>query len=162
MSERTFDVALGFRLRELRQRQGLTCEQVARQLARYGVTTSRVSVGNTENGQRSATAYELTVLPRVLGVSLEELLNGLPAPSPVEAGPDEATVKAARRLDADPVDVDAMAQRLWGRTLTAERDVRVGAATRSRADQARRGHVTRALIDELRGAGPVRPDEEQT
>lgn len=162
MSERTFDAALGSRLRHLREQQELTQEEVVRRLTQYGVTTSRASVSNTENGQRSASAYELTVFPRVLGVPLGELLDGLPAPDPLEAGPDEATVKAARRLNADPVEVDATARRLWGRTLTAERDVRVGTAARSRADQSRRGHVTRALIEELRGAGPVRPDEEAT
>jgi transcriptional regulator with XRE-family HTH domain len=162
MSERTFDAALGSRLRDLREQHGLTREEVARRLAQYGVATSRPSVGVTENGQRSVKAYELLALPRVFGISLEELLSGLPAPSPVDAGPDEATVKAARRLGADPVEVDAKARQLWGRSLTAERDARVGVASRSRVDQARRGHVTRQLIDELRSAGPVRPDEEPT
>jgi len=157
MSERTFDAALGRRIRELREQQGLTREEVARRLAQYGVATSRPSVGVTENGQRSVKAHELIVLPYVLGVRLEELLSGLPEPSPVEAGPDEATVKAAQRLNAAPVDVDAAAQRLWGRGLVAERDARLGVATRSRTDQARRGHVTRALIEELRGAIPERP-----
>lgn len=159
MSERVFDAALGLRIRALRQRQGLACEQVAQRLGQYGVATSRVSVSNTENGQRSARAYELTVLPLVLGVTLEELLHGLPAPSPVQDAPDEATVKAAKRLNADPVEVDALARQLWGRSLTAERDAQLGLATRSRADQARRGHVTRALIDQL---GRARPNEETT
>jgi transcriptional regulator with XRE-family HTH domain len=157
MSKRTFDAALGRRIRELRQKQGLTHEEVAHRLAQYGVATSRVSVGVTENGQRSVKAHELVVLPYVLGVQLEELLSGLPTQSPVKAGPDEATVKAAQRLNADPVDVDTKARQLWGRGLTAERDARLGAAKRSRADQARRGHVTRALIEELRKALPARP-----
>lgn len=157
MSERIFDVALGRRVRELRQKRGLTHAEVARRLAQYGVATSRVGVGVTENGQRSVKASELVVLPLVLGVQMEELLRGLPIPSPVEVGPDEATVKAAQRLDVDPVEVDALARRLWGRTLTEERDAQLGAATRSRADQARRGHVTRALIEQLRGALPERP-----
>jgi len=157
MTAHAFDAALGARLQHLRRQQGLTREQVARRLAQYGVTTSRVSIGTTENGQRSLKAHELVVLPHVLGVQLDELLRGLPAPCPVEAGPDEATVKAAQRLHADPVDVDAAARLLWGRGLVAERDARLGSATRSRADQARRGHVTRVLIEELRGALPERP-----
>jgi transcriptional regulator with XRE-family HTH domain len=147
---REFDEALGARLRDLRQQRGLTCEQVARSLAEYGVTTSRVSVGNTEMGMRSASAYELTVYPRVFDVSLAELLDELPRPEPVATGPDEATVKAARRLERSPDEVDSAARRLWGRSLTDEREARIGKASRTRADQARRGHVTRQLVDELR------------
>ncbi|MGW5123278.1 helix-turn-helix domain-containing protein [Streptomyces sp. NPDC004069] len=148
-----FDKALGSRLRLLREGCGLTCEEVARNLAEYGVTTSRLSVRNTELGQRSATAYELTVFPRIFGVALPELLDGLPSPEPAPVGPDEATVKAAQRLGWSPQEVDATAHRLWGRSLTAEREARIGGAPRTRADQARRGHVTRQLMGELRATG---------
>lgn len=164
MSERTFDAALGSRLRRLREQQDLTQEEVARRLAGFGVTTSRVSVSNTENGQRSASAYELTVFPRVLGIPLTDLLNGLPNPEAEPAGPDEATVKAARRLEWSSEEADSVARRLWGHSLTDEREVRMYGAPRTLAYRSRRGHVTRQLIDELRtaSAGPARPDEEAT
>lgn len=150
--QQVFDVALGVRLRRLRVEAALTQEEVARRLAGYGVMTSRASMTVTENGQRGAGAYELAALSRIYGMALSELLGGLPTPEPVETGPDEATAKAARRLGIQPEAADAAARRLWGRGLSAERDARLGTATRSRADQARRGHVTRHLIEELRGA----------
>ncbi len=64
----------------------------------------------------------------------------------------EATVKAARRLEVTPAEVDEAARALWGQTLAGERDRRVQPVEGEtpRALQARRGHVTRALLDELR------------
>ncbi len=64
----------------------------------------------------------------------------------------EATVKAARRLEVTPAEVDEAARALWGQVLAGERDRRVGSVEGEspRALQARRGHVTRALLDELR------------
>ncbi len=64
----------------------------------------------------------------------------------------DATVKAAKRLGVTTADVDAAARALWGQTLAGERDKRVQPVEGEtpRALQARRGHVTRALLDELR------------
>lgn len=65
---------------------------------------------------------------------------------------DEATTKAARRLNASDEEVAVAAQGLWRRSLAEERDVRVssmGEASSARARQARRGHVTRTLLVEL-------------
>ena len=62
---------------------------------------------------------------------------------------DVVVVKAAQRLGADPFDVAVAALQLWGHDLTTERDRRVGTSDSLRARQARRGHVTRALTDEL-------------
>jgi hypothetical protein len=91
----------------------------------------------------------LATLAQVYGVALSDLLARLPTPEPVETGPDAATMKAAQRLGVLPEEADAAARELWGRGLSAERDARLGTATRSRADQSRRGHVTRHLIEEL-------------
>lgn len=70
---------------------------------------------------------------------------------------DEATAKAARRLGVTPKDVDEAAMRLWNRPLAVERDHRIttddldlDAPHSRRTLQARRGHATRALVDELR------------
>ncbi|MHB1523764.1 MAG: helix-turn-helix transcriptional regulator [Candidatus Dormibacteria bacterium] len=59
--------------------------------------------------------------------------------------------KAAERLGWPPERVRDMAMRLWGTTLNAERDRRVGTTSDGGSSRlgARRGHVTRALIDEL-------------
>jgi hypothetical protein len=67
-------------------------------------------------------------------------------------GSTEANYKAARRLEVPAEEVDAAARTLWGRPLAEERDGRVEEVQGEdpRVVQARRGHVTRALLDELR------------
>jgi hypothetical protein len=63
---------------------------------------------------------------------------------------------AAAKLQLRPLALSALAHRLWGRGLSAERDRRVaelGEAS-SRTVQARRGHVTRRLLAELADAYP--------
>jgi hypothetical protein len=74
---------------------------------------------------------------------------------------EEATFTAAQRLGVMPSDVDDAAQRLWGHSFTTERDNRVGdptdegdTANSRRALQARRGHASRAMIEELRAHFP--------
>ena len=89
----------------------------------------------------------------------------------------DAEGKAARRLGVSTSVIADTARRLWGRTLTEERDIRVNVErgddiladayqgplpngeTRleRRALQARRGHITRALIAELQAALGPRP-----
>lgn len=65
---------------------------------------------------------------------------------------DDDTRKAAKRLGVTAEQVGAAAQRLWGQTLALERDDRLGdiEGLPARTVQARRGHVTRRLISELR------------
>lgn len=70
---------------------------------------------------------------------------------------EEATFTAAQRLGVMPGDVDEAAEQLWGHSFTTERDNRVGdppegsdTANSRRALQARRGHASRAMIEELR------------
>jgi transcriptional regulator with XRE-family HTH domain len=67
---------------------------------------------------------------------------------------DEPERAAANQLGLPVADVAALGLHTWGRTLTAERDARLGDLTREsmRSVQAKRGHVTRALIQELRQA----------
>ncbi len=65
---------------------------------------------------------------------------------------DEATVKAAKRLRATAEEIATASVQLWERSLTAERDARVvamGPVDTAKARQARRGHATRALLEEL-------------
>jgi transcriptional regulator with XRE-family HTH domain len=61
----------------------------------------------------------------------------------------EVERQAARRLHADALDVAIGAGRLWGRTLTEERDARVATGGGERATRTLRGHVTRDLFVEL-------------
>jgi transcriptional regulator with XRE-family HTH domain len=80
--------------------------------------------------------------------------------------------KAAQRLRTDPEAVAVLAWKLWGRSLTEERDRRVAdqapAGAVRETLQALRGHVARALIEELREAGiegwhpPKRPSVART
>ncbi|MCT7353624.1 hypothetical protein N4P33_15790 [Streptomyces sp. 15-116A] len=88
---------------------------------------------------------------QVLRGRYEELPWG--AESAYVASPDEAETKAAKRLDTTPEYVAYTARELWGRGLTEERDARLAERpdppTTPRALQAARGHITRALLDEL-------------
>jgi hypothetical protein len=56
-------------------------------------------------------------------------------------------------LGVEPLAVAKAARKLWDRSLTEERDRRLERRDATpRSVQALRGHVTRALIAELRGA----------
>jgi transcriptional regulator with XRE-family HTH domain len=70
-----------------------------------------------------------------------------------EAMAGEVERNAARRLDRRPLEVALLARRLWGATIAEERDRRLGSSEAApRVRQAERGHVTRALLAELRAA----------
>lgn len=70
-----------------------------------------------------------------------------------EAAGGDLEQKVGRQQELDPLIVALIAQATWGRSLTAERDHRVAeqapAGTTPRVVQALRGHVTRALLEEL-------------
>lgn len=76
------------------------------------------------------------------------------APEALAAG--DAEVKAAARLGMTPLALTQAAIRLWGRSLSAERDRRVGLQVTEKLDsrsvQALRGHITRALLAEIEAA----------
>ncbi len=71
------------------------------------------------------------------------------------ASTGEAEQKLARRLNVDRWLLSIAAYRLWGRSLSEERDARVSAEAPPDATirqlQALRGHVTRSLAEELGG-----------
>lgn len=68
----------------------------------------------------------------------------------------EAEKKAAVVLSLDPTRVAVLSLKLWGRSLTAEREVRFAQhkpeATGAGSLRTLRGHITRQLIAELRAA----------
>ncbi|MGQ0680588.1 MAG: hypothetical protein ACT4OM_13215 [Actinomycetota bacterium] len=70
----------------------------------------------------------------------------------VQAAAEPAEVKAAYKLQVKPIDISLAAIRLWGRSLTQERNRRVSEAARLaslRSLQATKGHITRLLLKEL-------------
>lgn len=70
-------------------------------------------------------------------------------------GITEADANAARALGVQPGRVRTLAKQLWGRTLIDEREARISGVDADAApDQrsARRGHITRVLLQELRQA----------
>jgi hypothetical protein len=73
----------------------------------------------------------------------------------------DAELKAARRLRVPPVAVALAARRSWKRSLTEERDRRVAeeapADATPRTLQALRGHISRGLLEELKGAEGLKP-----
>lgn len=72
-----------------------------------------------------------------------------------QAAGGEAEQHAARALGCAAIEVSAVAHRLWGHGLTAERERRL-AETAGPAEpgalRVRRGHVTRALVEEVSAA----------
>ncbi len=64
----------------------------------------------------------------------------------------EATIKAARRLGVSRTEVEAAAAELWGHSFPEERDRRVEVrdGESKRQLQARRGHVARVMLSELK------------
>jgi hypothetical protein len=103
-----------------------------------------------------AGALVATGVAPMLGIVRTLLRGGLPPageqPDRVEAGPGEAERKAARKLGCSPDAIVAAARQLWKRTLSAERDERIGeraAKLDRRSLQAVRGRVTRGLVREL-------------
>jgi hypothetical protein len=73
--------------------------------------------------------------------------------APIVGSTGEPERHAGHRLGVDPVVVAIVAHRLWGHGLAEERDQRVTAevdpSASRRTIQARRGHVTRQLVNEL-------------
>ena len=63
----------GNRVKEARARKNITQADLAARLQVAGVTMERDSVSRIEIGTRFVTDYELAVLARVLGVSMEWL-----------------------------------------------------------------------------------------
>lgn len=63
----------------------------------------------------------------------------------------DAEMKAAKRLGVSPFEASVLAVKLWGHGLTEERDRLLGESTDAtpRTLQARRGHVTRQLLQQL-------------
>lgn len=65
----------GQRLRDARQRRRLTQEDLAAKLQIEGVILERDSISRIEKGTRFVTDYELMILSKILGFSVQWLLG---------------------------------------------------------------------------------------
>ena len=65
----------GDKVREERNRQRMSQSDLAARMQIEGVTLERDSVSRIENGTRFVADYELKVLARIFGVSLDWLLS---------------------------------------------------------------------------------------
>jgi transcriptional regulator with XRE-family HTH domain len=74
-------------------------------------------------------------------------INDAPQVTAAEHG--DAERKAARQLNVRPLEVAVASWSLWGHSLTDERDTRLGEQNGEGDARARRGHITRQLLDEL-------------
>jgi hypothetical protein len=67
-----------------------------------------------------------------------------------EGARGEAERKAAQTLKSPAVDITAYALRLWGRSLTEERDARAEEqASQGKETRAVQGHITRTLLQDI-------------
>ena len=119
--------ALGARLREERERRGLTLRELARRL---GVSASLVS--QIETGKTQPSVRTLYAMVSELDVSLDELFaaadgHGLRSPAPLQpaaqdAGPPEGYGHVQRAADRDVIDLGSGVR--WERLTTwNDRDV---------------------------------------
>ena len=75
----------------------------------------------------------------------------------------EAERQIARRLQVEPSEVVGLSQRLWGRSLTEERDARsVGFKGNPEGRAMHRAHISRRLQQELLEAREHRGSELET
>lgn len=164
MKDNPISDKLAVRFRELRLGMGLTQDELAREIRnRVGFDWTRDTITAIEGRCRQISISELVYLPCVFGIGVEEILGvklqtlekcdlaarvGACSNSWSTGSAEE---KAAKKFDVDVSEIVDASNKLWGRTLTDERDRRckLESDTTYRSRQALRGHVTRKLLREL-------------
>lgn len=68
-----YDMKIGIRVREIRQEQKLTQEQLCARLQVYGCDITRSALAKIEVGQRHIYSWEIKAFKEVLKVSYEDL-----------------------------------------------------------------------------------------
>ena len=71
----TIEKKIGNNIRKLREKAGLTQEQVAAKLQLNGCDITRSAVAKIEVGQRHLYADEIILLKEILGVTYEEIFK---------------------------------------------------------------------------------------
>ena len=70
-----FELNLGHNIRRLREKRGLTQEQLSAQLQTHGCDITRSALAKMEVGQRHIYPDELKLLKEILHISYDELLS---------------------------------------------------------------------------------------
>lgn len=65
----------GLAIRELRKKRGLTQDQLAAKMQIEGMPLEQKTISRIESGSRVVADYELKVFAKVLGVSIDRLLE---------------------------------------------------------------------------------------
>ena len=150
---------IGATFRRYRLAVDATADEVAAAARAMGLRWDGHLIGQLECGHKAISVETLMALPELLhacglkGISpMDFLPSGLPERPPVHDRVTETERKAARAVGIEPAMMRAIALDLWGRSLVEERDRRTGHDVSGRSRQAVRGHVTRALLAELRAA----------
>ena len=157
------------RMKEWRRASKLRQYDVALMAQRAGLPWVRSTVHAIERDVRQVSLREflyliqfedgpfpVTLVPMTDGARdfLYAMTDGEMAVRRKVDAPGETESKAARRLGVSLLDLGIVSRRAWGQTLSAERDERIRSRGLDggslRCVQARRGHVTRELLGELR------------
>lgn len=69
------ETAIGKNIGTLREKRGLTQDQVAAKLQLHGCDITRSAVAKIEVGQRHLYPDEIILLKKILGVSYDEIFN---------------------------------------------------------------------------------------
>lgn len=108
----TLRAVIGRNLRAWREQQGLTADQLARELVRIGADWTGAKVINVEQGGREVLLDELVLIAMATGLSPADLLAGDDAAPVVVRGSGQATGGAGVSLDlARSVLTDSQSER---------------------------------------------------
>ena len=130
----------------------------------FGVTVSMLLAGDDEIDLPSGITMPLADVRGALLTDHEaELVSAVREMAGRHATARDELRKVAKGLDLDVNDLEALAYRLWGRSFLYERERRLGGISglSKRSAQTKRGHVTRALLADVKaylGQGQQRVD----
>lgn len=134
--------------KQARVSRGLSQEALAKLVREMsGERWDRFKVAMLERDGRRVTAVDLILIAHALDCPVSNLLPTISLPKTVPQVVDDAEWRAAARLGLKPAKVRQLAQKLWGTSLTDERDRRTNDLR-----PGKRAHVTRALLAEIREA----------
>ena len=71
---KAYEKQVGFRIREIREKAGLTQEQLSARLQVSGCDITRSAIAKIEVGQRHIYLDELKLIKAILGVSYDDIL----------------------------------------------------------------------------------------
>ena len=152
--------AIGALFRANREAAGLRQDEVARAAREGGLRWTRATVAAIETGKRDISLDEFfAIRGKPLQAGEFDGERGLfwyaTQDKPIRRGKPaehlDAEMKTAHKLGVESSVIVAASYRLWGKTLTEERDRIVDGKRNigARSLQAHRGHVTRDLVAQI-------------